>query len=74
MDNTREMVETLKAGHKVKLVVARGESFQNAHAVFNRIEREHNVTIGRIPLVSGTECALVAWIDGLAERPHVIGY
>ena len=70
MDYTKELVETLKAGHKVKLVLAPNEPVQNAHALFNRLEREHGLTIYRMPTITTEGLAFVVW----AELPEVVGY
>lgn len=70
MDYTKELVETLKAGHRVKLVLTPNEPVQNAHALFNRLEREHGLTIGRMPTITAEGLAFVLW----AEVPEVVGY
>lgn len=72
MDAIDKMVAALKQGETVRLVLSRGESMQNAHAVFNRIEREHDLKLGRIAKVDGREVVFVVWADGIGQAPRTL--
>lgn len=60
-DDHQELVETLKAGHKVRLELAKDEPVQNAHRLFNKLEREHGITIGRRPSIVNGSISFVMW-------------
>ena len=61
MDDYRELVDTLKAGHRVRLVLVKDEPVQNAHQLFNRLEKEHGLTIGRRPSIVNGSISFVVW-------------
>ena len=70
MDATQELVETLKAGQRVELVLGKTEPVQNAHRLFNRLEREHGLSIGRRPKLVNGQVSFVVWsVDKECERP-----
>lgn len=73
MDSTKELVATLKAGHRVHLVIAKGQSENSAHEMFNRIEFEHQLSIERMTCISAEGMGMVAWLEGLAENQIDIG-
>jgi hypothetical protein len=73
MDGTKELIATLKAGNRVKLVIGKGESISNAHALFNQIEREHGLSLGRQPCISGSEVYFVIWAEGIGASPLLTG-
>ena len=54
MDATQELIDDLRAGEKVRLVLGAHEPVGNATALFERLEREHGLVIGRQPhIVNG---------------------
>lgn len=73
MNHTQEMVETLKAGHRIELVLARNEPIQNAHALFNRLKREHGLRIGRRSSITPQGVSFVIWSEEHL-RSEVMGY
>jgi len=74
MDNTAELVATLKAGHRVHLVIAKGQSENSAHELFNRLEFEHQLSIERMTCISAEGLGIIAWLEELAENPIDAGF
>ncbi len=71
MDYTQELVEALKNGERIKLVLDKDEPVQNAHALFNRLEREHDLRIGRRPTIINGTISFVLWSIADHQPPEV---
>lgn len=73
MDDFQELVETLRAGHQVRLELAKNEPVQNAHRLFNRLETEHGLRIGRRPAIVNGVISFTLWSMEHYRQPQVAG-
>lgn len=74
MEATPELVETLKAGHTVRLMLGKTEPVQHAHQLFNRLEREHGLSVVRRPSIANGRIVFIIWDAQHTQAPEPVGY
>lgn len=62
MDNTRELVEALLAGHKVNLIPTPGTTVKNLHDLIRRLENEHGLALGQQSYIVNGRVGMVIWV------------
>ena len=68
MDATPELVEALRNGERVRLILAANEPVSNATLLFEHLEREHGLVMGRTPHLVNGVISFTIWALNVVPR------